>query len=45
MVLAGITGQWGKGHSSALQKEGMETHKSVLDMSDFQVPEQGSDWH
>lgn len=27
MVLAGITGQWGKGHSSALQKEGMETHK------------------
>lgn len=45
---AGITAQWGKGHSFALQKEGMETHrrdKLVLNMSGFQIPEQGSEWH
>lgn len=48
MVPARITVQWGKGHSFALQKEGMETHrrdKLVLNMSGFQIPEQGSEWH
>lgn len=42
------TAQWGKRHSSALQKEGMETHgrdNLVLHMSGFQIPDQGSEWH
>jgi len=48
VVPAGITAQWGKGHSFALPEEGMETHrrdKFVLNMSGFQVPEQGSERH
>lgn len=48
MLSSGIRVQWGKGYSSALQQEGMETHRTdklVLDMSGFQIPDQSSEWH